>query len=599
MIEFGAKLALKDNMIAVIQKNIQAQKKLTDQVNKSREALGKLSKGKHQIKVDGTSAQKEAQKISNKLRELSKAITSTVQVETSPAQDQIKKLLEKLKEVKSNPIYIKAEANVQAAKRRLVEIKEKLDVMKNKIVSPIIKLKDTASKKIQTIKKALSEIGNKVATPVIRAKDTATKIISGVVGKIKALGKRVASPIIKAKDTASKIIGSVKGKLSAIGSKIASPLIKAKDAASSVIKKLMGMLGTLAKGVTIGIAVAGAGAALAGKAMGQGAMLEQQQISIEHFVGVNNRDQSADQIKQMSQQYMEALRNNANATPFTTNEVIAAGTRAVNVASGNTQQAMSLLKVAEDMAALNPEKSLSDAMEAIADMKVGETERMKEFGFKISQEDIKNAGGVDNVIENQLKPYFEGGAQKLATSAAGLASTIQGKVSSIVSDTGLKMVEKVKPLLQTAIDFIDKSAPAIQAFTDKFANGFGKAVDVVNDLITGSGKMSGSFGKIGGLVSTASGLWKSNFNTLKTSFSNTVNSVQKHSELFGKIMGVISDVGSSKLRFLGSTFRAIGTVASSAFEGILSVAESVYNAFEPIISGIADAVTLLTGLVRI
>lgn len=337
MIEFGAKLALKDNMIAVIQKNIQAQQKFTDQVNKSREALGKLSKGKHQIKVDGTSAQKEAQKISNKLGELSKAITSTVQVETSPAQAQINKLLEKLKEIKRNPVYIKAEANVQAAKRRLVEIKEKLDIMKNKVVSPIIKLKDTASKKIQTIKKALSEIGNKVATPVIRAKDAATKIISGVVGKIKALGKRVASPIIKAKDTASKIIGSVKGKLSAIGSKIAAPLIKAKDAASSVIKKLMGMLGTLAKGVTIGIAVAGAGAALAGKAMGQGAMLEQQQISIEHFVGVNNRDQSADQIKQMSQQYMEALRNNANATPFTTNEVIAAGTRAVNVASGNTQ----------------------------------------------------------------------------------------------------------------------------------------------------------------------------------------------------------------------------------------------------------------------
>ena len=155
MIEFGAKLALKDNMIAVIQKNIQAQKKLTDQVNKSREALGKLSKGKHQIKVDGTSAQKEAQKISNKLGELSKVITSTVQVETSPAHAQINKLLEKLKEIKRNPVYIKAEANVQAAKRRLVEIKEKLDIMKNKVVSPIIKLKDTASKKIQTIKKSV------------------------------------------------------------------------------------------------------------------------------------------------------------------------------------------------------------------------------------------------------------------------------------------------------------------------------------------------------------------------------------------------------------------------------------------------------------
>ena len=73
---------------------------------------------------------KRLRKYLNKLRELSKAITSTVQVETSPAQDQIKKLLEKLKEIKSNPVYIKAEANVQAAKRRLVEIKKKLDIMK-------------------------------------------------------------------------------------------------------------------------------------------------------------------------------------------------------------------------------------------------------------------------------------------------------------------------------------------------------------------------------------------------------------------------------------------------------------------------------------
>lgn len=387
MIEFGAKLALKDNMIAVIQKNIQAQKKLTDQVNKSREALGKLSKGKHQIKVDGTSAQKEAQKISNKLGELSKAITSTVQVETSPAQAQINKLLEKLKEIKSNPVYIKAEANVQAAKRRLVEIKEKLDIMKNKVVSPIIKLKDTASKKIQTIKKALSEIGNKVATPVIRAKDAATKVINPLMIKIKTIGKTIASPLVKVKDSATGIVSKIKAKLDSLKGSHNAP-VGVEDNASSDIGKITSMLKTLGAGVMIKVGLEKIGE-LASNTFSAGAMLEQQQISIEHFVGVNNRDQSADQIKQMSQQYMEALRNNANATPFTTNEVIAAGTRAVNVASGNTQQAMSLLKVAEDMAALNPEKSLSDAMEAIADMKVGETERMKEFVLRFLRKILK------------------------------------------------------------------------------------------------------------------------------------------------------------------------------------------------------------------
>ena len=53
----------------------------------------------------------------------------------------------------------------------------------------------------------------------------------------------------------------------------------------------------------------------------------------------------------MSADYLKSLRNNANATPFETREVIAAGTRALQIAGGNTKEAMGMVKLAEDMAA--------------------------------------------------------------------------------------------------------------------------------------------------------------------------------------------------------------------------------------------------------
>lgn len=47
MIEFGAKLALKDNMIAVIQKNVQKQKEFQKEVDATREALQRATNAKY------------------------------------------------------------------------------------------------------------------------------------------------------------------------------------------------------------------------------------------------------------------------------------------------------------------------------------------------------------------------------------------------------------------------------------------------------------------------------------------------------------------------------------------------------------------------
>ena len=62
-------------------------------------------------------------------------------------------------------------------------------------------------------------------------------------------------------------------------------------------------------------------------------------------------------------------------------------------------------------------------MEALGDLKVGETERLKEFGFKVSADEFKKKGFSG--VSGDLESFFGGAAGKLAGSGAGLVSTLQ------------------------------------------------------------------------------------------------------------------------------------------------------------------------------
>lgn len=229
--------------------------------------------------------------------------------------------------------------------------------------------------------------------------------------------------------------------------------IKAKDLASPILSKVGSLAGTIGK---VGMGIGGAGAlavgGVSGMALKGAAGLERQQISMEHFIGVNNKGMTQDQVKAGSDKFLADLRKNADVTPFETGDVISAGTRAIGISAGKTDQAMSLLKLAEDMTALTPGKQLSDAIEALADLKTGETERMKEFGFKISQADIKKSGGKMENITNaeglKLGDIFKGGSDKLSKSAEGMWSTVTGTMKSGITDMGKKSLDIIKPELE-------------------------------------------------------------------------------------------------------------------------------------------------------
>jgi len=324
-----------------------------------------------------------------------------------------------------------------------------------------------ATRAISRVRTAIEPLRSRIVT-YIAIRDNAARERRRIRNEMNSLGRQAIAPLVSIRDSASRVIGSIGSKLAALRTAAAVPMV-------------------------IG-AVAVAGGAAAVKS---GAMLEQQEISMKHFIGVNNQGKSDAEVTSMRDSYIKDLRKNADATPFSTSEVIGAGSRAVNVMGGDTKGAMELTKLAGDMAALNPGKTIMDSMEALADAKNGEFERMKEFGFKISAEEFKGYVGKGKnddlssaetmtayqmLVNKQLNPYFKGGSEKLSQSGTGLMSTITGNLGSKVQDTGRQMLERLKPTLISVIGLIDKYSPQMDKFGLKIADGIGFAVSKLPTL---------------------------------------------------------------------------------------------------------------------
>lgn len=301
-------------------------------------------------------------------------------------------------------------------------------------------------------------------------------------------------------------IKETQSKMSTLNKTKANPQVNVKDNASKTIEGIKSKLSGLSKIFGIGSAiVGGAGAIGAGAAMAQtmqyGSDLEKQMVSMQHFMQVNNKNKSQTQIQSMAHDYLMNVRKNADVTPFETNDVVSAGTRALTVAGGNSKQAMDYLKLAENMAALNPQKTLDDAMEALATLKMGQTRRMQEFGFHITQADLKKAGGNLSNVKNangiSIQDMFKGGATELSTTGSGLVSTIKSKVKTQMSDAGYKMLEALKPTLTDTVTLLDKLSPKISTVGDLMVKWLTSGIQLAKELYTRYGHVGDSLEKIG------------------------------------------------------------------------------------------------------
>lgn len=146
------------------------------------------------------------------------------------------------------------------------------------------------------------------------------------------------------RDNTRERIQRVRSNLRSVGRLVTRPIVAIRDRTKSAINKIKGALKALKYPIAIGVGLTGA-------ALKGGMELEQQKISMRHFMGVGNKGKSDKQISKMSEDYTKQLRENANATPFETGDVMAVGARSLQINNGNAKAAMSTVKLAEDMAA--------------------------------------------------------------------------------------------------------------------------------------------------------------------------------------------------------------------------------------------------------
>lgn len=377
------------------------------------------------------------------------------------------------------------------------------------------------------------------------------------------LGRTIIKPVVALKDKASSMIGAIKSKLSAFKA----PITIAVTALITSVKSAMD--------------------------------LEKQQISVQHFMGVNNKDKSAAQISKMSASYTQQLRKNANATPFTTDEVMKAGTRSLQISKGNTREAMKTLKLAEDMAALNPGKTVSDAMEALADADMGEMERLKEFGYKGSSTDDPKK------TREELSKMYSGGSAKLAQSGAGAFSTMVGNLQTGLAEMGTGILQSLVPAMSGITSMLQGALPTFTAIGNAIGQGIGGAVSFLSSQMPVLQPIFQEvWQSVSSIVQTTvpiigqaiKALWPV-FSGLLSVASVALNGIsQVVSVVAPYVKSAISAIAPS-LKNVGSVLTTVGNTFKRVFTSIMNIVKKAYNFVKPLIDGIGNALSSVTGFI--
>lgn len=176
------------------------------------------------------------------------------------------------------------------------------------------------------------------------------------------------------------------------------------------------------------------------------------------------------------------IRANAAATPFQEGDLIDGSKRLLRLTGSNIDANMELLKLSETMAALDPTKSVTDAVEAVLDAASGGGfERLKEFGVPLRAEQFKNAGATGGAeygkaVTDEIARVFAertGGADVvglLSESFTGRKSTLIDAVDGILRELGSRINDRLKPAFVGLTDFLnDELKPVmIDAFDSAF-----------------------------------------------------------------------------------------------------------------------------------
>jgi hypothetical protein len=177
------------------------------------------------------------------------------------------------------------------------------------------------------------------------------------------------------------------------------------------------------------------------------------------------------------------IRLEAAATPFAEGDLIEGSKRLLRLSGDNVDRNVELLGVMETMAALNPTKNITDAVEALLDATSGGGfERLKEFGITMRADDFTAAGksggaawseAVISEIQRKMEEATRGedlvGA--LSRTFAGRVSTAKDAVSNMLREVGIVINERIGPLFEPftrrMTQLTEDVVPAMEMLADK------------------------------------------------------------------------------------------------------------------------------------
>ena len=292
-----------------------------------------------------------------------------------------------------------------------------------------------------------------------------------------------------------------------------------------------------------------------------------------HFMG---GDQSA------AREMMDWANENARTTQFSSGEVLAAASRAIQIADGSATEAQRLTALAEDMASLTPGKTVMDAMEALADAQMGEFERMKEFGFKGSADAFEAAGGDFWSMQSTsngktVEEMFAGGTASGAQNATAKIGTITGTFEDALASAGEKMINGLNPALDWLIEKSEGAADALGGALEWAGTALGTTFTNVKAALDPYMPLLGSVASLVGTV--VSGAFSTVGSVLNSLVLPAIGWVGEH---MTPVFGALNEAAG----WVNDKFNALVDAAQGAIDGLAGLPGKIADKVTSAVSGI-------------
>ncbi|MBU5444321.1 hypothetical protein [Paenibacillus sp. MSJ-34] len=613
-------------------KNIaEAIKQSAQQMEQLTEAVKQMANIKLTVTVQKEQAEKELTDLEKKIEEL-KELKIQIKTDVNKAIEPLKPVFQKTwdgllkmahtvkQEMKFGPVGLML--NTSIFFQEYPKVKKAVHWLIATPVHLALEVKDHITPKIWQIKYILKGIREKTIPIVTKVRDTASAAIKKITAKVQIIRTKVQPFVDSFKSMFSAVKGMAKFpiKVAAILKDMVSPKLQKIAGVISGIGKMMGNVGAAA--LKFGSQLAGG----IGSALQSGMNLEKQMMSIEHFIGAGGKGLSGDQAKAESQQYVAMLRSHANASPFEADEVMNAGVNALKATGGDSKQAMELVKLAQNMAAVNPGKSLDEAVKTLIDLKTGKGsgDALKEFGFHAQDGTGGDLSGIKNDKGMSLSEAFAGGTDKFAKTGSGMIKTITGSFKAGVQDMGLKMLEALKPALEMLIPIVEKLTPLFGQIGTAIANGIGKGVAFLQNNKASIDGFAGTFTNLFTLISGQASQFINWLMPLLPPIVSFISGVVQKAvqfitpllppiiNLFQSVIGWVVENMPVFQQAIGAVFDALGPIIArvvdvftflwniwmEAWPTIQDIIQTVWGILEPVFGAISDIIEIIIAVAQ-